>query len=214
MTFRTWRMGQLVTACAGLALLSAGCGLMAPKATPDFAATGSSWTINYRATGSFGSVSDQRTNEVLPSRTWQGRTVRALQGKDFTTLSDPASGGWIAQVKGTQPLISWDPPLGWEWPLTVGKTWTRKQSATLHATKQTINFESTWVVESYEDVTVPAGTFKAFKVKYSDNIGNEAINWWSPQVQGNAKTWAARTSNHRAGAGTIETQLVAYRPAR
>jgi hypothetical protein len=205
---------QFATAGLAVALVSGGCGLMAPQAMPEFAATGSSWTVNYRATGSYGSVSDQRTAVVRSSQNWEGRTVRALEGKDFTTLSDPATGGWIAQVKGTRPLISWNPPLAWEWPLTVGKTWTRKQSATIHATKQTIDFVSTWVVESYEDITVPAGTFKAFKIKYSDNIGNEAVNWWSPQVQGNAKTWSARTSKHRAGAGTIETELVSYRPAK
>jgi hypothetical protein len=187
---------------------------MAPKAIPEFAATGSSWTVNYRATGSFGSVSDQRTAVVLPNRIWQGRAVRAIEGKNFTTLSDPATGAWIAQVRGTSPIISWDPALGYEWPMTVGKTWKSKHRVMVHATKQTIDIESRWMVESYGDVTVPAGTFKAFKVTYSDNIGNEVVNWWSPQVQGNAKTRTVRTSKHRAGAGTIDTELVSYSPRK
>jgi hypothetical protein len=200
-------------AAATAALATAGCGLLEPKATPDFAPVGSSWTINYRATGSFGQANDQRTSVVRPNQTWEGRSVRALEGKDFTTLSDLATGGWIAQVRGTTPLLSWNPPLAWDWPLTVGKTFTRKQNVLVHATKQTIAFESTWVVEAYEDVTVPAGTFKAFRVKYTDNIGNEAINWWSPQVQGNAKTSSTRTAKHRAGPGTIDAELVSFRPA-
>lgn len=200
---------KLLSAGLVVVLASAGCAI-APRADPVFAPVGSSWTSTYRATGSLGSANDQRSVRVLPEQTWQGRKVRATEGKDFTTLSDPASGGWIAQVKGTGPIISWDPPLAWEWPLTVGKTWTRKQRATIHATKQTIDFESTWVVESYEDVTVPAGTFKAFKVTYSDNIGNEAVNWWSPQVHGNAKIKSVRTSKHRAGAGTMDTELVSH----
>lgn len=214
MTFKTWRVGPLVAASAGLVLLSAGCGLLEPKATADFAPVGSSWTINYRATGSFGSASDQRTAVVRPNQTWEGRSVRVIEGKDFSTLSDLATGGWIAQLKGTTPIFSWNPPLAWNWPMKVGDTWTRKQTVTVHATKQKIEFESTWVVEAYEEVTVPAGTLKAFKIKYVDNIGNEAINWWSPQVQGNAKTWSARTAKHRAGPGTIETELVAFRPAQ
>lgn len=187
---------------------------MAPQAMPNFAATGSSWTFNYRATGSLGSVTDQRKLVVLPNQTWEGRTVRALEGKNFTTLSDPAAGGWIAQVKGTRPLLSWNPPLNYEWPLTVGKTWTRKHRVTNHATNQTIDYEATWIVESYEDVTVPAGTFKAFKVKYSDNIGNENVSWWSPQIQGSAKSKFSRTSKHRAGAGTIDTELVLFSPGK
>jgi len=204
---------QVANASIAIALLSGGCA-MAPKAIPEFAATGSSWTVNYRATGSFGSVSDQRTAVVLPNRIWQGRAVRALEGKNFTTLSDPATGAWIAQVRGTSPIISWDPALGYEWPMTVGKTWKSKHRVMVHATNQTIDIESRWMVESYGDVTVPAGTFKAFKVTYSDNIGNEAVHWWSPQVQGNAKTRTVRTSKHRAGAGTIDTELVSYSPRK
>lgn len=204
---------QIATVGIAVALLSGGCA-MAPKANLEFAPPGSSRTFNHRATGSFGSANEQRTNVVLPMRDWEGRAVRALEGKDFTTLSDPATGRWIAQVKGTSPIISWDPPIGWEWPLTVGKTWTRKHRATLHATKQTIDFEGTWVVESYEDVTVPAGTFKSFKVRYSDNIGNENVNWWSPQIIANAKIKVARTSLHRSGAGTIDQELVSYRQGK
>lgn len=200
---------QIATAGIAVALLSGGCA-MAPQANAEFASPGSSRTFNHRATGSFGSVTDQRTSVVLPNRDWEGRTVMALEGKDSTTLADPATGRWIAQVKGTSPILSWDPPVGWEWPLTVGKTWTRKYRTTIHATKQTIDHEATWVVESYEDVTVPAGTFKAFKVRYSDNIGNENVNWWSPQILANAKIKVARTSQHRLGAGTIDQELVSY----
>lgn len=214
MNGRSGLQWRLVVALAALALLSAGCGLMAPKATPDFAAPGSSWTINYRATGSLGSANDQRTVVVRPNRTWEGRSVRVIESKDFSTLTDPATGGWFAQVKGATPILSWNPAIGWEWPLEVGKTWTRKHNATVHATKQTIAFEATWVVEAYEDVTVPAGTFKAFKVRYTDNIGNENISWFCPQVKGNAKTRSTRTAKHRRGPGTIETELVAFRPAQ
>ena len=187
---------------------------MAPQANRELAPTGSSRTFNYHATGSFGSVTDQRTNVVQPNREWEGRTVTALEGKDFTTLADPATGAWIAQVRGTSPIVSWDPPLGWDWPLKVGKTWTRKHRLTIHATKQTIDSEATWVVESYEDVTVPAGTFKAFKVRYSDNTGSENVTWYSPQILANAKLKYMRTSQHRSGAGTIDQELVSYRQGK
>lgn len=200
---------QVAIAGIAVALLSGGCA-MVPQANLEFASPGSTRTFNYRATGSFGSVTDQRTNVVLPMRDWEGRRVRALEGKDFTTLGDPATGGWIAQVKGTRPLLTWNPPLAWEWPLTVGKTWTRKHHVTVHAIKRTVDIESKWIVESYEDVTVPAGTFKAFKVQYSDNVGNQNVTWYSPQILANAKIKSVRTSKHRAGVGTIDMELVSY----
>ncbi len=58
---------------------------------------------------------------------------------------------------------------------------------------------------------MPAGTFKAFKVKYSDDIGNEATNWFCPQVKGNAKVVTVRTAKHRAGPGTMQMELVSYK---
>jgi hypothetical protein len=98
--------------------------------------------------------------------------------------------------------------LSWEWPIEVGKTWTKKYTITIHATKQTIPFEVRQKVEAYEDVTVPAGTFKAFKVVTSDTLGSENINWFSPELGIFVKTTLRRTAKHPAGAGTRETELV------
>lgn len=38
------------------------------------------------------------------------------------------------------------------------------------------------VVAAYENVVVPAGTFKAFKLTSSDTLGNENVTWFSPQL--------------------------------
>jgi hypothetical protein len=104
--------------------------------------------------------------------------------------------------------VSWNPPIGFEWPLEVGKTWTKSYKATIQASKRIIPFDSTWKVESYEDVTVPAGTFKAFKVSYSDTIGNETVQWMSPELGIFVKRTEKRTTKYPAGPGTRESELI------
>jgi hypothetical protein len=57
---------------------------------------------------------------------------------------------------------------------------------------------------------VPAGTFKVFKIKYTDTLGIENTSWWCPELRANAKLKTVRTSKHRAGAGTTDMELVSY----
>jgi hypothetical protein len=185
----------------------AGCASMAPSAEkyvpPPIGAT---WVTARHDTGSYGSGSVQ-----LPAkrgeRTWHGKQMITFEGPELTLLAHPG-GEWVAQVKGDTPVLSWDPPLSWDWPLEVGKTWTRKYRVTIHATKRTIPYEVTQVVAAYEDVVVPAGTFKAFKVTSSDTLGNENVTWFSSELGLFVKQSLRRTEKHAAGAGTRETQLV------
>ena len=79
----------------------------------------------------------------------------------------------------------------------------------VHATKQTILLDATWKVEAYEpSLTVPAGTFKVFKISYSDTLGTGIVTWSSPEVGMWIKRVETRTAKHRAGPGTSEFQLV------
>jgi hypothetical protein len=63
-------------------------------------------------------------------------------------------------------LVRFTPEPHLDWPLTVGRR------DTLTGTFQALYgapYDATlhWAVEAYEDVTVPAGTFKAFRISYS-----------------------------------------------
>jgi len=201
---------KLQVASAGLmvTLASGGCAVMAPKAERYVApAVGATWVTARRDTGSYGSASVQLAGRFLGEQMWQGRKVIAFEGQEFTLLAYP-TGDWVAQVKGSTPLVSWDPPLSWDWPLDVGKTWTRTYRVTIHASKQTIPLEVRQKVEAYEDVTVPAGTFKAFKISTSDTLGNENLAWFSPELGIFVKQSLRRTAKHSAGPGARETELV------
>jgi len=78
----------------------------------------------------------------------------------------------------------------------------------LYATRQTFKFESTWKVDAYEDLTVPAGTFKAFKISMSTNSEQENTYWFVPQLGINAKQIWRREAKSRFGPGTRELELV------
>jgi hypothetical protein len=121
------------------------------------------------------------------------------------------TGNWIAIFSGEKPVITWDPPLTWHWPIEVGKTWTREQRMTIHAAKATVPYTLTQKVEAYEDVTVPAGSFKAFKVSTVTSLGDENVVWLSPELGVFVKQSLKRTAKHRQGAGSRDIELLSYK---
>lgn len=138
---------------------------------------------------------------------WQGERVITFENPESAILAYP-NGNWLGMVSGDKPLITWEPHLTWNWPLEVGKTWTRNHRMTIHATKQTVSYQITQKVEAYEDVTVPAGTFKAFKVSTSSTLGEENVNWFSPELGIFVKSINTRTAKNAAGPGRRETEIV------
>jgi hypothetical protein len=197
----------VATAALAAALVAGGCAMMEPKAeryvTPPL---GSTWTQAQRNTGSYGTGS---VNVPVKSaeRIWEGKRVAAFSSPQQVILANP-DGSWPAMLApDDKPVLSYDPPIGFEWPLEVGKTWTKNYRMTNHATKQTTSFDSTWKVEAYEDVTVPAGTFKAFKISYSSTLGEQNVWWYDPQLGVFVKQSLRRTERSPSGPGTREIEL-------
>jgi hypothetical protein len=183
---------------------------MTPKAerfpTPQ---VGTTYTYARSDTGSFGSGTMQFTLKVA-EHMWEGKRMLLYMAPQGGTVCTP-EGRWVAILAPDEkPIMIFDPPIGYEYPLEVGKTWTKSYQVTVAAIKQTIPFDSTSKVEAYEEVTVPAGTFKTFKINASDTTGNETVTWSNPEVGTWIKRIETRTAKHRAGPGTRETQLVSY----
>lgn len=197
---------------AATALLAAGCAMMAPKAERYVAPPlGSTWENMRRDTGSYGSGAVKVTGR-RGERMYQGERMLTFEVGEITILARP-TGNWIGFFKGAAPILTWDPPLNWEWPLEVGKTWTREQRVTIHAAKRTVPYTLTQKVEAYEDVTVPAGTFKAFKVSTVTSLGDENVVWFSPAHGVFVKQSLRRTAKHAQGPGTREMELLSYKRA-
>lgn len=198
---------QMASAGLAVALLSGGCAMMAPKAERYVAPPlGSTWVQARRDSGSFGSGNVQVPGR-RGERMWQGQQVITFETPETTTLAEP-SGNWLGMVSGDKPLVTWDPPLSWDWPLEVGKTWTHNHRMTIHARNQTIPYQVTQKVDAYEDVTVPAGTFKAFKISTSSNLGEETVHWYSSELGIFVKQINTRTAKNAAGPGKREVETI------
>jgi hypothetical protein len=192
------------------AVLTGGCATMEPKAERYVAPPlGSTWTTAQRNAGSFG-AGDAQVQVTRGERAWQGKQVVTLASSQGTTLADPDTGKWIAILgPDGKPVLSFDPPTGFNFPLSVGKTWSSSHKMTMHAANRTIPYDATCKVESYGDVTVPAGTFKAFKIGCSSTLHGEETFWFSPEMGIFVRSNLKRATNSPfGGAGTRETELV------
>ena len=199
----------LLVVASSAALVFAGCAMIEPKAEkPVPLPIGATWTQAMTDTGSFGKGSTAQSWKAAGDQDWQGRKVRAFESQQLTILADAESTKWVAFLNKGTPILSWDPPIGWEFPLEVGKTWTSKHRFTIHAAKRTVPLEVKFNVEAYEEVTVPAGTFNTFRIRSSDNLGNENVTWWSPEIGLFIKRNQTRTAKNQSGPGTRESQLV------
>jgi hypothetical protein len=205
-----WIRFYLATAVLALALASGGCATTAPRVeryTPP--PLGSTFTYSQTDTGSYGSGTIKSTSKII-EHTWEGKKVMAFASPIVTILLNE-NGTWPAWLApGDKPTITWDPPIGYDFPLEVGKTWTKSYRLTMHATQQTVPFDTTWKIESYEDAKVAAGNFKVFKISYSDTIGNEDTQWYCPTLGCFIRNSQKRTVKFPGGPGTREIELISY----
>jgi hypothetical protein len=107
----------------------------------------------------------------------------------------------------TKSLNAWR-----QWPLEVGKTWAFEGE--FSPSGGTARLRQTATVVGIEEVTVPAGTFKAFKITYvgTATAGGQAwprneTYWYAPDVKADVKA-TIDTPTHQ---GSIE--LTAYKQA-
>jgi hypothetical protein len=210
MDSRAGLIGTFATAGLAVALVFGASATAAPKG--DYVATpiGSTFTYALHATGSFGSGDSQVTSKK-EQRTWEGKTVEAIVSPLGVTLVNQSDAGWVAQLAPDgKVLFTFDPPLAFHFPLEVGKTWTTSYKLTVQANNQTSAFDATFKVEAYEDVTVPAGTFKVFRISYIDTRGSDNMEYFIPDLGIFAKRSWTRTDKAPAGPGTVVRELVSY----
>jgi hypothetical protein len=203
-TFKVRRAAASLAA----ALVAGGCSMMEPKAESYVAPPlGSTWTVAQRNTGSYGSGTVQVPFKSA-ERLWQGKVTTAFVSSQQVVVAT-SDGSWAAILSpDDKPILSYDPPFGYDWPLMVGKTWTKSYKMTVHANQRVFPFDATFKVEAYEDVTVPAGTFKAFKISQVTTAGAEDTYWFAPELGIFAKQSLRRTDKSGYGPGTREVELV------
>ena len=145
---------------------------------------------------------------------YQGRAVIGLSDGTDMRVFDKGTGNWIATLRGGKERFGASPDDGtYSWPLWVGKSWLA--SYTYHDRERGRSWnpvETSWKVAAYEDVTVPAGTFKALRLEASPGTNNatQSTLWYAPETGIIVKRIFERTSDHYLGYGKFTTELVGY----
>jgi hypothetical protein len=93
----------------------------------------------------------------------------------------------IARTQHGDNFNEMDPPVALAWPLRVG-TWGLQRSIwRWERNHNGVPAQLTWKVAAYEDVTVPAGTFKAFRVEMNVELSaawnKTFVAWYAPAAR-------------------------------
>ena len=197
----------LALAALAAALAAAGCA-GTPSPTYSHPAWGSTFVYRVTSTGSFGSGTTEVPMRVEET-TFEGRRAMRLVAPAGTTINDPDTAATIAVTNPEgRVMMRYDPPLGQPWPLAVGKTATQDIRLTYGPTPN-IPMKADWKVEGVEDVAVPAGTFRAWRVSFVDSFGFRQTNWSVPDRLGLfAKRESMRPAGHPQGEGTQVMELL------
>ena len=199
-----------LTILACCAALVAGCASTPPKAERYIAPpVGASWKVQVSSTGSFGNANKLEQQVSMRDVVVDGKPYHRFDAGGGANLLNDSVGVFMVLGPGDRPLMRYDPPLGYEFPLEVGKTWTQDIALTVGGTTK-VPMKAQWKVEAYEDVTVPAGTFKAWRVSFTDNFGFKQTTWSLPETVGTyAKRVSERPATHpQGGAGTQVIELL------
>jgi starvation-inducible outer membrane lipoprotein len=205
-TNHPWRLGTL--AC-GVALL-AGCASAPPKAERYIAPPpGATWQVQVTNRGSFGNADKVVQGASVRNVVVEGKPYHRFDTSSGATLQTDTAGVFMVLGAGDRPLMRYEPPLGFDFPLEVGKTWTQDLTLTVGGSVKT-PMKAQWKVEAYETVTVPAGTFKAWRVVMTDNFGFKQTTWSMADTVGvYARRINERPATHpQGGAGTQVIELL------
>jgi len=160
---------------------------------------GDGWAYRYETPKGSGtyvwSVDREEKIDGVPHYVIKTGTRRIFYRKSDLALSRETIDGVIV-AKHTPSRLNY------MWPLYVGQRWDQTILEESPKDRQTVERVDTVIVEAEETVTVPAGTFKTYKIVHRNKrtgiVGYEV--WYSPQV----KQWVKIRENLDSGLRTRE----------
>lgn len=154
-------------------------GVAVVKAKPGFPPPSTEWftrTVDELERGGTRTTA-YRVLEEFTYAGWQAYRVEV--GGWCCSIYEKATGRLMAQSKEdvvTRPLLrSLLDTI--HWPIWVGKTWS---GTVVYGTTASAFTTS---VDAYEDVNVPAGTFKAFRIRMRWEDRLDILYWYAPEIQ-------------------------------
>ncbi len=177
-----------------------------------FPPVGTQWVM--RSTDHTTGVPVEVTWSTLGHGTYRGQPVFQLRAGIDIQLYDPTTRSLMAVVRDNKPRWEYWPHFGdSSSPLWVGKTWVARFGLwNYELGMRWPDLTISWKVVAYEDVTVPAGTFKAFKLEGS-NLWVRITKWYAPEEKLIVKSVLERLRNNYLGPGGETSELLEY-PAR
>jgi len=168
------------------------------------------WKIGYKwkyewenpDTGSSGTV----TRKIIREDIFDGIPSFVLKVGKYEDFWTKDVLGFLARKRKGKVITKRDAPFqALAWPLKVGRQWNNVFTREKPQEESSSNADFRFVVTKLEEVTVPAGKFKAFKIEsYSSHTGNLLSEWWySPKVNWFVK-WI------RYGSSPREERLKSY----
>ena len=147
-----------------------------------------------------------RTAEVLEPRTVNGVEYYVVEVGVTSQQYYTKDLHYAASVQASRVLARAVPPQPWfRWPLTTGAQW--EYRGTYEESQGAKARHDAFSVVGLEPVTVPAGTFRAFKVVRKSDGPDSDQYWYAPDVR-----WYIRWIGRR-GDVEFDEQLKIYEPA-
>ena len=137
-----------------------------------YPAVGKKWRIRVSQSTAFASTTGER--EVTAAMVdYEGRQAYAIVSPRTTSIMNPANYNTMFITRDGQSARKNTPDNGdFSWPLWVGKAWTSTYFYNDFKLGRVFQISATIKVAAYEDITVPAGTFKAFRLEYTPERNN------------------------------------------
>lgn len=181
----------LLAVCWTALTLPSLAGAQAPVAEAPRLRVGDSWQWHSGA-GRVDAIEDGLYVSSYSSRTSACSGCKAYQDSNLTVLRVvDAAGRGIAHPEARLPLL--------RFPLSVGKAWNVESYAFDPGRETAFVRTHRFTVEAYEAVTVPAGTFDAFRILYvrqhasrsgSPAADDRVLFWYSPTAKAVVKRQA------------------------
>ena len=146
--------------------------------------------------------------DLIMMKISESENLRAYDKKTMNLI-------FLVEKSGKQVLISHPFRKVLDFPIFVGKKWKDTVPGQTPA-KREVTFENNFQIEGIEEVTTPAGIFKAFKIYQKQTIsvpskGNGWVRYWySPIAKNIVKTEVEKSSYWAGGPVPQDSELISY----
>ncbi len=197
---RRGTLGLLSLACLVVGFFLASCGSVNPppenKPLTQAASVRPTWRAGDRwlhawSTGAEKGIKESEVLGLQEVRGVQYFVVRMGPVNAYFTMD--LHWAWAATAAESRVTSRAIPPLPWfNWPLEIGKRWVYQ--GVLEDQEGKDRLQDTYRVVSMEEVTVPAGTFLAFRIVHEAGSSIVDQYWYAPNVRWYVK-WLGRRGN-------------------